>query len=280
MEDELEVQGPLVFSCLACRTIVGDTLSLSSTNSDLQSVTLTGASNILRQDDLITSKTGADKGSTFFVIECQTCHKTLGKYYITTPRNLDEVREKFTLLIDHISSYELGKVQHGSIIDPAVLSQFAQAPKSSLSKQSVTQEEEPPVASTPAPVLKTEGPTTEELEEELAKVQHVIMDLLYRVSELEKTAVNNTRSAVNLAPRGGDMYAAYHQHDHQLPPQNNYPMDNRPPQGNYSVMQSHAHQSSPQSQNFSLLSKRKDFNTSQEVDNPILAKRPKNANGR
>lgn len=40
--EEREPEGPLVFQCKICRTIVGDTLSFVSTHSELNILTLQG----------------------------------------------------------------------------------------------------------------------------------------------------------------------------------------------------------------------------------------------
>jgi hypothetical protein len=108
-----DIQGPLVFSCLNCRTIVGDSFSLVCTNADLKSVTISQASSIARLEDLITSKEGIDRGSTYFSITCRPCNSYLGRFYITTPKALDDLRECFTFMVDNISSYELGKGEFG-----------------------------------------------------------------------------------------------------------------------------------------------------------------------
>ena len=61
-----------------------------------------------------------DIGSTYFNFVCAHCHTIIGRYYLTTSSDLDSLREKFSFLIDEISSYELGKSQLGKIPDVAV----------------------------------------------------------------------------------------------------------------------------------------------------------------
>lgn len=107
---------PIVFSCGRCRTVIGDSLNLVCTNGDLRIVTLSGANNILQVDNLITSKEPLDRGSTFFPLQCAECKGLLGKYYLTTPRAFDDLRERFSLLADQISTYILGEIQTGEIL--------------------------------------------------------------------------------------------------------------------------------------------------------------------
>lgn len=42
-----------------------------------------------------------------------------GKYYLTTSKDLDYAREQFTFDVNALSSYVLGRAQHGSISLPA-----------------------------------------------------------------------------------------------------------------------------------------------------------------
>lgn len=121
-EGELKISGPLVFSCMKCRSIVGDSFSFMSSNEATRTITLAAASNINRTNDLFTSYESLDEGSTYFSVLCRECKETLGRYYVTTSSDLDDLREKFTFNIDAITSYELGKVQHGKRPEPAVLS--------------------------------------------------------------------------------------------------------------------------------------------------------------
>ncbi len=46
----------------------------------------------------------------------------MGRFYLTTPKALDEIREKFTLSVDNITSYQLGKAQLGKLPDQVVIS--------------------------------------------------------------------------------------------------------------------------------------------------------------
>lgn len=82
----------------------------------MQTITLTAASGIQRSADVYTSKAGPDVGSTYFRFTCASCQNPLGRYYLTTSKDLDNLREKFTFTIESITSYELGKPQHGKII--------------------------------------------------------------------------------------------------------------------------------------------------------------------
>lgn len=117
-----EISAPLVFSCMHCRMIVGDSFAFLFSNEDNQTISLSAASNIKRSHDIHTSRSGDDIGSTYFTFSCCHCHTDLGRFYITTSKDIDHLREKFTFNIGCISSYELGKAQAGKLPDPIVLS--------------------------------------------------------------------------------------------------------------------------------------------------------------
>jgi hypothetical protein len=152
------LNGPLVFSCGNCRTIIGDSLSLIGTHAQLRTITLSAASKITRTEDLLTSKTGVDKGSTFVNLTCFSCSSLVGKYYLTTPKGLDDLRERFSFTIDNITSYELGKSEYGQIeMNP-----------------------EPPV------VISSNNGIGEDEDENILKIQHVILGLESRINKLEE----------------------------------------------------------------------------------------------
>mmetsp|Transcript_23551 Transcript_23551/g.72729 ORF Transcript_23551/g.72729 Transcript_23551/m.72729 type:complete len:165 (-) Transcript_23551:387-881(-) len=101
---------PLVFQCRSCRIIVGDSLSIDSTNERLNSLTLTRVSSLSQSEDITTSTApdAPDRGSTFQALHCVQCTACLGKVYLTTRPELDSFRGRYTLDTNAICSYELG----------------------------------------------------------------------------------------------------------------------------------------------------------------------------
>ena len=69
----LEPSMPLVFQCRSCNTIVGDSLSIESTNERLGALTLSRVSSLQRSDDITTSTAPADRGSTYQALQCVHC---------------------------------------------------------------------------------------------------------------------------------------------------------------------------------------------------------------
>lgn len=165
-QDDDQINAPLVFSCAKCRTIVGDSFSFLSSNEDMQTITLTAASNIQRSADVFNSKTGNDVGCTYFVFTCINCQSPLGRYYLTTSRDLDDLRQKFTFTVQAISSYQLGKAQHG------------QMPECTTGEGKDTSSKESNGSN--------DDTSTSALAEEVVKIQTVVMNLLARVAQLEE----------------------------------------------------------------------------------------------
>jgi hypothetical protein len=179
-EDAKEIGAPLVFSCGQCKTIVGDTYSFENSDEETKTITLSAASNIQRTAELYTSYSAHDEGSTYFCFSCKNCGQLLGRYYVTTSKDLDILREKFTFGIESITSYELGTSQHGKLPD---------AVSNALSNQNNQDKQ-------------GKGPEEQgDLQFELLKVQHVMLDLVQRVTCLESQLANvasNSNSNVNI----------------------------------------------------------------------------------
>ena len=99
---------PLVLQCMNCRTIVGDTTHLLATFQVHSLIILSAATDVQRDGDIITSRSGDDVGSTYYKFACKHCNSSLGRYYLTTSKDLDGLRERFAFHVDKISSYQLG----------------------------------------------------------------------------------------------------------------------------------------------------------------------------
>ncbi len=147
---------------------MGDSFSFLTSDEKAQTITLTASSNIQRSADVYTSKSGSDVGSTYFNFTCSNCQAQLGRYYLTTSRDLDELREKFTFNVNNIQSYELGKAQHGKMPDP------------------ITDEEAETTAGGDDSNASTEViEAVDNVSKEILKVQHVLVGVLERIEKLE-----------------------------------------------------------------------------------------------
>eukprot|EP00232_Nephroselmis_pyriformis_P005684 CAMPEP_0182903110 /NCGR_PEP_ID=MMETSP0034_2-20130328/31007_1 /TAXON_ID=156128 /ORGANISM="Nephroselmis pyriformis, Strain CCMP717" /LENGTH=139 /DNA_ID=CAMNT_0025037919 /DNA_START=119 /DNA_END=534 /DNA_ORIENTATION=+ len=58
--------------------------------------------------DQVTSTSGPDMGTVYYAMECCECSSSVGRFYATTPKALDIVRDHFTFDIPAITSYDVG----------------------------------------------------------------------------------------------------------------------------------------------------------------------------
>ncbi|XP_063933857.1 protein Mis18-alpha-like [Zophobas morio] len=110
-KDELVSQAPtpIVFQCKNCRVIIGDSFQWVSNNETLNLITLQALSRVVEVSNIMeTSRDGEDIGSTFFVLNCGKCRSFLGRKYITSSRELDSLRDLYSLDVSAIDSYQLG----------------------------------------------------------------------------------------------------------------------------------------------------------------------------
>lgn len=73
-EDDIAVPTtPLVFLCMKCKNIVGDSLAMVHSDQQHQQITLSAVSNIKWSSSVSTAKSGHDVGNTYFTFSCSQC---------------------------------------------------------------------------------------------------------------------------------------------------------------------------------------------------------------
>mmetsp|Transcript_41143 Transcript_41143/g.42040 ORF Transcript_41143/g.42040 Transcript_41143/m.42040 type:complete len:203 (+) Transcript_41143:177-785(+) len=166
-------QSILVFQCLKCNLIVGDSYAFSLAFEELQVIILNAASNIQKGRCVYTSKEGLDIGSTFYPFHCKGCESLLGRYYLTTSKALDRIREQFTFSVSSISSYEIGKPHHKTVSDVIDTPQTPEHRNSSRDRSKGSSNVEVAVA-------------VDSSSEDFKKVKAVMVDALERLETLEE----------------------------------------------------------------------------------------------
>ncbi|KDO22988.1 hypothetical protein SPRG_11835 [Saprolegnia parasitica CBS 223.65] len=86
-------------------------MSFVQSNVDTRTVTLAFVLHTHRSKTPLTASAGFDKGNTYYEVLCSQCQTILGKSYIATTPELDELRNLFTLDTDALSSYQVGTQQ-------------------------------------------------------------------------------------------------------------------------------------------------------------------------
>ena len=100
---------PLVFQCGKCNIIIGDSLKCSNINIQAGSITLYNVTdNVKVGETLVMCTKGWDTGCAYLVVECGNCGEYLGRMYKATLRQLDDIRDKYTLWVDKCQVYHCG----------------------------------------------------------------------------------------------------------------------------------------------------------------------------
>ncbi|EEB07470.2 kinetochore protein Mis18 [Schizosaccharomyces japonicus yFS275] len=107
-EQKLVEPVPVVFQCLNCLQIVGDSNSWVISKEELNTVTLRDVpvDRVRVSKRLETTKDGL---CVYSKIYCLKCNFELGMVFRATSKALDELRDMYTFRIDKIESYELGQ---------------------------------------------------------------------------------------------------------------------------------------------------------------------------
>ncbi|KAN0065733.1 hypothetical protein ACQY0O_000863 [Thecaphora frezii] len=115
LADDLEAadtaqQNACVIQCKKCLRLLGDTLSFVCVQEELEYVVLSATTSHVRAKEGLCHITMStpDLGSSYLALECAGCDTELGKQYITTPRELDQLRGAFSISLDKTENYELG----------------------------------------------------------------------------------------------------------------------------------------------------------------------------
>ncbi|KAI9505975.1 Protein Mis18-alpha [Coemansia spiralis] len=104
------INGPIVFSCSKCRTILGDTFAYVASLPERNYFGLQAV-----PDSVVCSKTRkmssdrSEEGSVYHELSCGECNAIIGRKYVTTTEDMDSVRNAYALDIQKVITYELGK---------------------------------------------------------------------------------------------------------------------------------------------------------------------------
>ncbi|KAJ2785063.1 hypothetical protein H4R18_000771 [Coemansia javaensis] len=108
------INGPIVFSCAKCRTILGDTFAFAAVAPErnlfaLQAVPETVVCGKTRK----ASETRGDEGSVFYELRCAECDAAVGRRYVTAAQGMDALRNTYALDMGCVVTYELGRCMDG-----------------------------------------------------------------------------------------------------------------------------------------------------------------------
>ena len=94
-------EGPLVFQCIACRTIVGDSLRTVGTFEELNAIVLECCANVTKTSSLEVD----DERKAFHRLNCACCGTSLGWTYVRAPSHLAALIGAVAFDISSLQSY-------------------------------------------------------------------------------------------------------------------------------------------------------------------------------
>nr|CCA24618.1 conserved hypothetical protein [Albugo laibachii Nc14] len=171
-----ERSSPIVFQCIKCRSILGDSFSFVCSNKKLATVTLDAVTNVVVKDHTKTSQHGIDVGSSFREVFCRKCKTLIGQCYLTTPRDLDEIRNCYSLFTQSVASYQLGHPQRARFKKRQDSGSFMDA-----TNDCVTEVE----------ALSHDRAKVNKLYDDMSKVQNLLLVLDDRLHTVEKQEEQN-----------------------------------------------------------------------------------------
>ncbi|KAJ2498843.1 hypothetical protein GGH96_003990 [Coemansia sp. RSA 1972] len=104
------INGPVIFSCAKCRTILGDTFAYVASIPERNLFALHAV-----PDSVACSKarkmstTRGEEDSVYYELTCTECDSLVGRRYVTTVEDMDVIRNAYSLDIEKVLTYELGK---------------------------------------------------------------------------------------------------------------------------------------------------------------------------
>ncbi|KAJ2401565.1 hypothetical protein GGI23_001314, partial [Coemansia sp. RSA 2559] len=92
------IDGPVIFSCSKCRTILGDTFAYVASIPERNYFGLQAVpDSVVCSPKCKTSSERGEEGSTYHELSCGECHQQVGRKYLTTTRAIDTIRGTFAL---------------------------------------------------------------------------------------------------------------------------------------------------------------------------------------
>ena len=169
----------LVIQCAGCRSILGDTAH----NAD-RAVALGGyiavdfPVAITKSHDSRTSREGIDCGATFTKLHCVGCGNNVGREYVTTPKSLDTLRGRCAFSTLLTTTYRVG----------------LGAPSRTRDDEEETDSGSGDVDESAVLIAEVDATATDEMRDDLTRMQQVILGLHERLMTLEPTGGGDTRS--------------------------------------------------------------------------------------
>ncbi|KAJ2814400.1 hypothetical protein IWW50_007138, partial [Coemansia erecta] len=100
------INGPVIFSCAKCRTILGDTFAYVASIPERNLFALNAV-----PDSVACSKARkmsterGEEGCVYYELLCTECDSVVGRRYVTTVEDMDVIRNAYSLDIEKVLTY-------------------------------------------------------------------------------------------------------------------------------------------------------------------------------
>lgn len=102
-------EAPVVLQCATCRTIFADTTNgFLQTNTATGTISFASVRSVELSEDVETETSGAHSNCTFLKMECKQCGQTVGRKFVSTTTDFDDIRDVFTFDKKCIITYRTG----------------------------------------------------------------------------------------------------------------------------------------------------------------------------
>ncbi|KAJ2694899.1 hypothetical protein H4R19_005879, partial [Coemansia spiralis] len=104
------INGPVVFSCAKCRTILGDSFAYAASAPERNLFALHAVPDSVECGKARKMSTArGEEGSVYYDLTCAECGAAIGRRYATTTQDMDALRNMYALDIERVITYELGR---------------------------------------------------------------------------------------------------------------------------------------------------------------------------
>ncbi|KAJ1854831.1 hypothetical protein IWW56_001669 [Coemansia sp. RSA 2131] len=104
------INGPVIFSCAKCRTILGDTFAYVASIPERNLFALHAVPDSVACSKARKMSTArGEEDSVYYELICTECDSVVGRRYVTTVEDMDVIRNAYSLDIEKVLTYELGK---------------------------------------------------------------------------------------------------------------------------------------------------------------------------
>lgn len=114
---------PVVIQCAACRSIIADTtVGFLQTNTSTGTISFASVRCVELSKEVLNDMTGSHSNCTFHKAFCKQCRQLIGRKFVSTTTEFDDIRGAFTLDKKCVLTYRIGSsepgIQNAQVVNP------------------------------------------------------------------------------------------------------------------------------------------------------------------